>query len=67
MMDETRESKEVDVARIVAGEMYQTDEVDIPADASVQWAEGGCWVQAYVWVSDENRGAVSGIVEGLPL
>ena len=29
-------------------------EIEIPDDAQVSWAEGGAYVAAWVWVSDQN-------------
>ena len=53
------EELEIDqfISRAVWG--YESEDVQVDHDAEVEKAEGGAWVQAWVWVADqdEDRGA----------
>lgn len=42
-----------------ARELYGDDDVQIDDNATEAWAEDGVWVQAWVWLSDENGGYAS--------
>lgn len=38
-----------------AREQYQSDNIDVDMDAKVSPADGGAWVNAWVWVADQDK------------
>jgi hypothetical protein len=44
----------VDTARKAAQANYTSDDLDIENEAKVRVAETGYWVEAFVWVSNED-------------
>jgi len=47
----------IDMARA----MYQENDIEIDDDAKISVAEGGAWVQAWVWIPEEELALVGTI------
>lgn len=39
---------------LAARELFESDTLEVDDDAKVSWTEGGVWVQAWLWIPDED-------------
>lgn len=52
LLQQTRLTDEA--ARAVAQRRYCTDDVEIDGNANTSYGEDGVWVQAWVWVANDD-------------
>ena len=51
-LEQTKRTDEA--ARAVAGRIYGNDDVEIDDNASTSYGDEGVWVQAWVWVRNDD-------------